>query len=82
LHETDKLARFGGDEFVALLPETNSETALEVGERICLAVENTSTGEKGTITRATVSIGIASFPVLANQTHELMLKSRSCLILK
>ena len=75
LRETDKLARFGGDEFVALLPETGSEAALEVAERIRLAVENTSADEKGTMIRATVSIGIASFPVHANQADELMLNA-------
>ncbi len=38
IREMDMLARFGGDEFVLLLPEADSEQACEVVERIRLAL--------------------------------------------
>jgi diguanylate cyclase (GGDEF)-like protein len=53
--EYDIAARFGGDEFCVLLPETELEGALVVAERIRAFVEKT-TGEA----RITVSIGVAA----------------------
>ncbi|MBN1551757.1 diguanylate cyclase [bacterium] len=42
LRETDTLARFGGEEFIVLLPETGLDTAVEVAERIRASVESLS----------------------------------------
>ena len=36
---SDMLARYGGDEFIALLPETDARGAREMGERIRRAIE-------------------------------------------
>ena len=36
MREVDTLARFGGDEFLILLPETNSDSALAIAERVKL----------------------------------------------
>jgi len=62
LRHTDVLARQGGDEFVVLLPETPSEGALDVAERIRNAVENTPLVLDSKIVHTTVSIGVASYP--------------------
>jgi diguanylate cyclase (GGDEF)-like protein len=65
LHElrtTDILARHGGDEFVALLPETAPSSAREVAERVRHAVENARANVGNEMIRATVSIGIANYP--------------------
>ncbi len=72
LRESDRLARYGGDEFVVLLSKTSSNSALEAGERIRLAVENTSFDSAGNQLRATISIGIASYPEHAVNLEELM----------
>lgn len=55
LRRPDKLSRFGGEEFVALLPETGIDEALVVAERIRAAVE-----QAGAQPGCTVSIGVAA----------------------
>ena len=59
---TDVLARYGGDEFVALLPETEAGRTREVAERVRRAVENARVQVGNASLRTTVSIGIASYP--------------------
>jgi diguanylate cyclase len=61
---TDTPARFGGEEFAIVLPQTNLQHALLVGERIRQAVMGRelvkrSTGES--LGRVTVSVGAAVF---------------------
>ena len=63
LRETDVFARYGGDEFVLLLPQTKVDGAFEVAERIRKAIANTPLDTRGTQVPTTVSIGIAAFPV-------------------
>jgi diguanylate cyclase (GGDEF)-like protein len=41
IRQTDIMARFGGDEFALLLPETDLPTASEIADRICKAVQST-----------------------------------------
>lgn len=61
LREIDITGRFGGEEFVVLLPETSMEQALEAAERLRLAVAGASVPiESGEILRFTVSLGVAS----------------------
>ena len=74
LRHYDVPARFGGEEFSILLPETSPEAALEIGERIRRAVAE-SAFEVETSSepiRATVSIGVAGFPKDATDTNELI----------
>lgn len=53
----DILARFGGEEFVILLPETGLKEALQVAERIRREVEK---HQDKTMPRYTVSLGVAA----------------------
>jgi len=62
LRGSDVLARYGGDEFIALLPETDAGGAREMGERIRRSIEMSRLDVHGTDVISTVSIGIASFP--------------------
>jgi diguanylate cyclase (GGDEF)-like protein len=57
LRPQDILARFGGEEFVCLLPETGLRAGVGLAERLRLAVEAASTGRDGP--GYTVSIGVA-----------------------
>ena len=47
LRHTDVLARYGGDEFVALLPETPADRALEVAQRITQGGGHDPAGVRG-----------------------------------
>jgi len=62
LRGSDVMARFGGDEFIVLLPETNSKGALEMAERIRKAVEVSRFDVRTGDTSITVSLGVASYP--------------------
>ena len=63
LREYDLPARFGGDEFAVLMPETSLAEAMTVAERIRLGVEAIELRlSDGTPVKASVSIGVALFP--------------------
>jgi diguanylate cyclase (GGDEF)-like protein len=62
LRGSDVMARFGGDEFILLLSETNNKGALEMAERIRKAVEISRFDIRGGDTNVTVSLGVASYP--------------------
>jgi diguanylate cyclase (GGDEF)-like protein len=62
LRQTDFVARYGGDEFVALLPETPCTGAAGVAERIRKCVEATPLVSREQKILTTVSIGIACYP--------------------
>ena len=62
LRHTDVLARYGGDEFVALLPETASDRAIEVAQRILIAVATAPLEFEGKRIETSVSIGLACYP--------------------
>jgi two-component system, cell cycle response regulator len=55
----DVVARFGGEEFVLVLPDTSAEVAVRIAERLRLAIEALSTEIGGEIIRVTASFGIA-----------------------
>lgn len=62
LRYTDVPARYGGDEFIVLLPETPLKGAIDVAERIRATVATTPLVATGNRIEATVSIGISCFP--------------------
>lgn len=57
---TDALFRFGGEEFVALLPQTDAEGAAVIAERIRLGVAAHTTAYQERDLRVTASVGVAS----------------------
>ncbi|WP_214626079.1 sensor domain-containing diguanylate cyclase [Paenibacillus agaridevorans] len=54
--ETDIIARFGGEEFVAILPETGKEQAVDIAEALCRATAATPMDDY----RITISLGVAT----------------------
>jgi diguanylate cyclase (GGDEF)-like protein len=57
LRKHDLVGRFGGEEFMALLPETDLDAAVSVAERICKTVAEPHPGD---LPSYTVSIGVAA----------------------
>ncbi len=63
VRESDILARYGGDEFVVVLPETPASGALVIAERLRRAVEEHRFLEpQGIAARISASFGIATYP--------------------
>ncbi len=71
----DLVARFGGEEFVMLLPKSNKPNSLSVAEklRMCVEKEYFSGAEKSQPgQRLTISIGISHFPGDSSDIYDLM----------
>lgn len=62
LRRTDILARQGGDEFVALLPETPAVGALVAASKVRMAVAAMPLLLGGQVVRTSVSVGSAGYP--------------------
>ena len=74
LRHYDVPARFGGEEFAILLPETGSEQAMEIAERIRRAVADQlfHVETSSEPIRATISLGVASYPKDGVDSNELI----------
>jgi diguanylate cyclase (GGDEF)-like protein/PAS domain S-box-containing protein len=81
IREVDLLGRYGGDEFVVLLPETEIECAVQVADRlrmsICGASIETSMGDVAT----SVSVGVAALDDSITSFDELMEKADQAMFL-
>jgi len=60
VREVDVVGRYGGEEFVVLLPNTEVTEALRVAERMRLAVAGTELQVQGQVLRYTASFGVAA----------------------
>lgn len=72
IRPTDFLFRIGGEEFCCLLPNTTTEQAHRVAERIRHQFEITMIEVAGTVVKATTSLGIASTDVFGYELDKLM----------
>lgn len=73
--DSDIVARYGGDEFAVILPETNYPEAMELAKRLRQAVEDRKFGAKrpdGVLEHVTVSLGVATFPQDGNTAEEII----------
>lgn len=61
MRETDFIGRYGGEEFVGLLPGTDLKEAIEVSEKLRKAIEKAQFHYHGKRVPITISFGVASF---------------------
>src|SRR5262249_16247032 len=59
VRKSDFLARYGGDEFVILLPNANIECVHEIAERVRASIESAEIEWRGRPVRTTASVGFA-----------------------
>ena len=78
---TDLAARFGGEEFVLLMPETDPQAALGAANRIREVIEVTpfSIGPDGKSLQKTVSIGVASLHPEGDSAESLLKRADEAL---
>lgn len=62
LRNYDLFFRYGGEEFVVMLPDTSNREALKVAERLCNRVRTLLFNQISPDLRVTVSIGVAAYP--------------------
>jgi diguanylate cyclase (GGDEF)-like protein len=73
VRDTDCVIRYGGDEFVIILPDTGANEAAQVAERIRLKIERQKfTGGRRLQVSLTASLGIAVFPQHASSPRQLI----------
>jgi diguanylate cyclase (GGDEF)-like protein len=74
IRDTDLLCRYGGEEFIVILPQTASADARPIGDRIRERVDAHTFGGYGgaPILRTTVSIGVTSYPDNGMQVSDLI----------
>ena len=73
VRDSDFVARYGGDEFVLMLPETSAKRALQMAERVRLRIAaHRFKGGVGADIYLTASFGVASFPEHATSAEKLI----------
>ncbi len=87
MRDVDLVARYGGEELIALLPETGPRQAFRVSERVreeiaALRFSHISTGGEESTVACTASIGVATFPAPSIVNSEDLLRAADhCLYL-
>ena len=76
LRESDTVARFGGDEFLVLLPDSDYSVSSTIAKDLIMTISEPYHGIKG---RISASIGIAVFPDMGKNVADLMESSDKAL---
>ena len=79
LRTTDILSRIGGEEFAVLLPHTSPSQAMDVAEKLRVAIRRTRVKGQNVILQITASIGIASLDKEINDLDPLLARADAAL---
>ena len=79
LRQTDIFARFGGEEFMVLLPETDTLNAVQVAERIRNCIAETPVSVEEHKIMVTISLGIAEYDETCINLDDLLNRSDKAL---
>jgi diguanylate cyclase (GGDEF)-like protein len=74
LRDGDILMRYGGEEFLILLPAASKENARDIAERLRRMVEESSVSDGDQEIRVTVSVGVTSFPEFTVNSQQDLVK--------
>jgi diguanylate cyclase (GGDEF)-like protein len=72
IRATDVAARWGGDEFVLLLPETDLAGAMLVADKVRIDIGRLALPHDGLVIRTSASIGLVTYPDDGKSSTELM----------
>jgi len=75
VRQIDTAARYGGDEFVVLLPETDPTGAFVLAEKIRLGVGGMEVDLPGDVARPSLSIGVVTYPDDGRNADELIISA-------
>lgn len=81
IRKSDVIARYGGDEFIVVLPNTDTDTAGVIAERIRCDVENTCIPpiDNVEIPPIRCSVGISTYPIFCDSKSALIKTSDAAL---
>jgi diguanylate cyclase (GGDEF)-like protein len=66
VRSSDMVVRYGGEEFLIILMDTEAQGAMQIAENIRAKVEDTKISLPGTMLQKTISIGVSEFPLDAD----------------
>jgi diguanylate cyclase (GGDEF)-like protein len=81
IRSSDIAARYGGDEFIVLLHETDPPSALHAAERIRMDVERIACAVPGGTQSITISTGIAGYPEHGEQVEDIISQADKALFI-
>ncbi|WP_163930781.1 sensor domain-containing diguanylate cyclase [Paraferrimonas sp. SM1919] len=80
LTEIDTACRWGGEEFVILLPEVDINEAMAIAEKIRLSVAKTEVDYEGIGLRVTISIGVSTLSTIHQTPAQLVSQADSAML--